>query len=315
MNSLALTGLVVRHPAAALASFGLYKIVPGCKLSFRPHAGSHVPVLHSSIKTVEQLADVICDKETWAWINDFPNTIVQKTNKKGKETTGEETQLSLKAFLTMAEQCPDLAVAVATDHRYREEGDKKKRKQKEAGDDQKEKEKGLDRTPFYMFGRQSARFRVQMKLMLDHTLANRPYVVTTLTNHRWELVVGAGNQGGMFPENAAEKVFANVVPEPVKTEGITKLVPFIALMAVGAWRLFPCYHDGVRATAVGWRENNFLFPVFSEPLSESVFAALMAYPAMTAKDMAAFGVRAVYSCGRVDRTGKGVFNFTMASIL
>jgi len=68
MSELHLTGMVASNPGAAMATFGLYQCLPGCKIGFESKDGdyTHTPVLITDkVSSVQALARMLADKAIW----------------------------------------------------------------------------------------------------------------------------------------------------------------------------------------------------------------------------------------------------------
>src|SRR4051812_39357950 len=64
-----LPGLLAREPAGAMASFGLYSLLPDATIRWEPSHNSHYPVLTNGVAGLDHLRSILLNPKTWEKLN------------------------------------------------------------------------------------------------------------------------------------------------------------------------------------------------------------------------------------------------------
>lgn len=293
-----LPGLLAKHPAAAMATFGLYEAIPGCKISFKVYRNSHVPVLHSPIPDAYELARVLATPETWDFLPladllPVGNLKITKAQKAGK-------RLKIAEYQKLQKVCPRFAAAMGTDQVIVYEAEK---------DEEDKKKKGqlypvAACTP-YLDG-----VLCRHDSLAKTILAHRDAVLNTgpeeichiLTSPVWRYRTDLKAPNlGLFPEDPIDLVFKGEA-------GVVRKLPLLCLLALASLYNLPCYFDGKTVAAPGRTDEVVYYPVFSRPFAANEFASLMMHPGLPVpknrEAWARYGVIAVYQAA-IRRTKKG----------
>ena len=286
MPTIELQGLPAFHPAAALATYGLYALIPDALIHFKrsPNQIWH-PVLESKFKTVDELVLYICDPQTWTHF-----TAAELAN----------TQIFLSDYRSLASKEESIANGIATDLNLKKPDKTKKIKKG------KKNEVSVSRTPFYMVDSTQWTFHSQFSKVFQLLIAQPELATRNLVQYPWQYQVG--QNFGLFFESITNKVFKNQIE---KDESNTIVVPAICLLAIAGWKLLPCFMSARDVITPGWNRKGpyasdlyFTYPVFTRPHTQQEAvawlhnAALLDFP----KNRSAFqklGIPLVYEARRV----------------
>lgn len=253
MNEIHLTGLSARHPAAAMAAFGLYELIEG--IAWKKQGGSYYPVLYTAkLKDIDDLTNILCDRENW-------RNLLWREN---------PSDVSKNISCEKYHEMPEKWTALATDHIIQDVEDKKV-----------EREKGekitwvtvTTSTPFAMFIRNIDWGRIVEK-WLEKPSKKKPdplspaIVKNILTNHPWKIddYADGDQRNGLFYE---------VSPSEVNADFAGKVIPVVCLMACLSYRFLPCFAHRRRVTALGWKNNCFYYPIFERRTIRNAFLSWM----------------------------------------
>ena len=238
MSLVRLRGLVARHPGSALASFGFYNffdIPPG--ISWEANLGSYSPIIHTNeVQNTDELVEKLVDKDRW-----------RKLLWKSDPCAKNKKAIPLSKYQGMVES-DNLWTVLGTDHLLEE---------LENG------ELTVAHTPYCMFMRKMGWQRAVDGWLKELT---REKVKNALTDIWGEDCYSSGAQhNGLFPEFNPQR----------SSSRQQRIIPVVCLLACVGYRLFPCFRRGEKATALGWRDTNFYYPIFGRKISKSSFVSWM----------------------------------------
>lgn len=306
MTDVTLHGLPADQFAAAMATFGLYAAVDDCKIRFdTPDGRRYFPVISSGCKKVEDLAAILSDYKTWEKLG--------LTG--GLEALGTTaSKLTVDGYASLYDINPVLASGLATDAIRRTIYPKPKKK--DEGEDEEEQEEEevkepitvVARSPLFCLKRQAKVSDELIKLLESLT---PEAITTTFTNERTWAWERSSQTFGLHSQFETGSAFRNpsTPPKPKKAKKGEKKedlsptkrrVAILTMLYIASWRLFtvfPSYKDS--ASAVGFNDMDFYYPVFSRSLDVEGFKALMVNPYLPKfgryrKGFAAMGVPVVY---------------------
>lgn len=312
MYEIELPGLPAFHPAAALAVYGLYALIPNCKIHYKlSKMGTHFPVLHSNFKTIEELSDFLTQENTWTSIN-----LPGKTNKELPELPANlnETQLKLTEFLKLKEYDQQMATGIGTDLKLKID----------------KSEINCYRSPFYMVDATSWTFIGECSKVLNLLINQKINAQNALMTFPW--TKQKGPNFGFFFDSVSEYMSKNNLVKSARNalkkakKGNKKrksdddsenlvtsseldgqngilTVPVVCMLGIAGWRLLPCFVQGNDVVTPGWMKNEFglifTYPVFTKPHTAAEAVSWLCNPKLQefTKNRAAWnklGIHAVY---------------------